>query len=202
MEIIHVITTNWKNLRYCAVFIDHGCRFTPEEDGLMNLKKVLTCPNIHRLSINVQIGKLLNGCGSQVVSSKLVHLTLSNCEIENDPMEILGKLPFLIDLCLFKKSYVGEEMKSHASGFPRLKHLVLKGLPNLKEWRVEEGGMPILGEVEINHCPCLEMVPDGFRFILNLQKLIIIGMPELGKRVSYEGEDFDKVCHVPSVIIN
>ncbi|KAH6815905.1 hypothetical protein C2S51_020725 [Perilla frutescens var. frutescens] len=199
-QIVHFINTNWNNLRYCAVFIEHGCQFT--SGGLMDLKKVLACPNVHRLTINVKIGKLLNECGNQVVSSKLVHLTLSNCEIENGLMEILGKLPFLLDLCLSDKSFVGEEMKCRASGFPRLKKLVLKGLPNLKEWRVEEGAMPILGEIEINHCPRLEMVPGGLRCILNLQKLMIIGMPELGKRVSYGGEDFDKVCHVPSVIIN
>ncbi|KAI3469969.1 hypothetical protein Pfo_026632, partial [Paulownia fortunei] len=120
-------------------------------------------------------------------------------------MEILGKLPFLEELILLKRSFVGEEMKCHALGFPRLKKLVLDHLPNLREWRVEQGAMPVLSEIEINNCSRLEMVPDGLRFIVTLQKLQISGMPELGKLVSTSssggGEDFDKVRHVPSIII-
>ncbi|KAK6138530.1 hypothetical protein DH2020_027733 [Rehmannia glutinosa] len=48
------------------------------------------------------------------------------------------------------------------------------------------------------------MLPGWTRFIDTLTKLVILRMPELGKRVSNDnggGEDFDKVRHVSSITI-
>ncbi|XP_057778261.1 probable disease resistance protein At1g58390 [Salvia miltiorrhiza] len=74
-------------------------------------------------------------------------------------------------------------------------------LPKLREWRVEAGAMPLLSHLQIDECPNLEMLPDGLNLISTLQELEIIDTPELGKRVSASGEDFQKISHVPSIII-
>ncbi|KAH6815920.1 hypothetical protein C2S53_005538 [Perilla frutescens var. hirtella] len=198
--VINAIARNWKKLTYCGVSIKQGCLLTSEE-GLINLKRLFTCPDLHYLGISVQLGKLLADCMRDIISSKLVSLCLLKCEIEDDPMPILGKLPSLTELRLYSRSFVGEEMTCPEFCFPCLKKLELNSLPKLKEWTVEEGAMPLLSQLDIACCPCLEMVPDGFSAIFALQKLVISGMPDLGKRVLPSGDEFHKVRHVPSVII-
>lgn len=204
--IIDAITGNWEYLQHSELTITKDCQFTSEE-ALINLKKVLACSSLHLLKIFARIGNLLEECIIQTVTSNLKQLTLYNSEIENDAMKIFGTLPFLQKLRLLDSSFTGNQVKCLASGFPRLKLLTLAGLPNLSAWEVERGAMPLLSEIRIFSCPLLQMVPDGFRFLPALQTLIIVGMPELGNRLSElqddggEGEDFDKVRHVPSVLI-
>ncbi|XP_057780975.1 probable disease resistance protein At1g58602 [Salvia miltiorrhiza] len=197
--IIDVIALMEK-LLHCWVEINKGCELGTNK-GVLTLKKVITCPNLHSLWIQVKLGKALAECGSDFISSKLITLGLYECEIEDDPMGILGKLPCLIHLYLWTKSFVGEEMTCPSNSFPRLKLLVLYQLPKLREWRVEAGAMPLLYELKIFDCSSLKMIPDGLSFISTLQELTIIGMPEMEKRVSASGEDFHKVGHVPSIII-
>ncbi|XP_057781291.1 putative disease resistance protein At1g50180 [Salvia miltiorrhiza] len=194
--IMNAIATNWNKLVYCRVEIKEGCELGTNE-GVLN--KAFTCPNLHSLWIVVKLGKTLAECGRDFISSKLRNLVLSECEIEDDPMGILGKLPCLRDLYLLRKSFVGEKMTCPSNSFPRLKRLHLLQLPNLREWRVEAGAMPILSELQIDECSSLKMLPEGLSGISTLRELHIYG--ELGKRVSASGEDFHKVCHVPSIII-
>ncbi|XP_057778262.1 probable disease resistance protein At1g58602 [Salvia miltiorrhiza] len=189
-----------EKLVYCWVVIKKGCELGTNK-GVLTLKKVITCPNLHSLWIEVKLGKVLAECGSDFISSKLRSLYLSECEIEDDPMGILGKLPCLIELYLWTKSFVGEEMTCPSDSFPRLKLLELYQLPKLREWRVEAGAMPLLYELEIYDCSSLKMLPHGLSGISTLRKLKISKMPEMGKRVSASGEDFHKVSHVPSIII-
>ncbi|XP_057781303.1 probable disease resistance protein At1g58602 isoform X2 [Salvia miltiorrhiza] len=198
--IIDVIALMEK-LQHCWVGIKKGCELGTNK-GVLTLKKVITCPNVHELWIDVvKLGKALAECGSDFISSKLITLGLYECEIEDDPMGILGKLPCLIYLYLMSKSFVGEEMTCPSNSFPRLKKLGLYQLPKLREWRVEAGAMPLLSELEIYDCSSLKMLPDGLSGISTLRKLEIAGMAEMGKRVSASGEDFHKVTHVPSIII-
>ncbi|XP_057780201.1 probable disease resistance protein At1g58390 [Salvia miltiorrhiza] len=189
-----------EKLLFCFVEIKNGCELGTNK-GVLTLKKVITCPNLHSLWIQVKLGKALAECGSDFISSKLITLSLSECEIEDDPMGILGNLPCLIHLYLLMKSFVGEEMTCLSNSFPRLVMLSLLQLPNLREWRVEAGAMPLLSHLEIDECLSLKMLPDGLSGIYTLRELEIIDMLELGKRVSPSGEDFHKVSHIPSIII-
>ncbi|XP_057781297.1 probable disease resistance protein At1g58602 [Salvia miltiorrhiza] len=189
-----------EKLLYCWVEIKKGCELGTNK-GVLTLKKVITCPNLHSLGIQVKLGKALAECGSDFISSKLITLQLLECEIEDDPMGILGNLPCLKYLYFSWKSFVGEEMTCPSNSFPRLNLLVLSQLPKLREWRVEAGAMPLLYELEIYDCSSLKMLPDGLSGISTLRKLKITGMAEMGKRVSASGEDFHKVSHVPSIII-
>ncbi|KAI3469972.1 hypothetical protein Pfo_026635 [Paulownia fortunei] len=192
-EIIDDINTNRSNLRESTLVIKDGCELTSKEEELPILKKLFICPNLHSLWIDVRIGKLPEECGARNFFPRLVLLTLRKCEIEDDPMQILERLPCLESLCLWPSSYVGKEMICHATGFRKLKTLQLWGLPNLREWRVERGAMPILSELEIRYCPRLDKIPDGLRFITTLEELEISEMPdELGKRVSARKRGFQQ----------
>ncbi|KAK5786812.1 hypothetical protein PVK06_041458 [Gossypium arboreum] len=85
--------------------------------------------------------------------------------------------------------------------FAKLESLSLKELNNLEEWKVGEGAMPSLQRLEIQKCRQLKMLPDGLKFIANLQVLKIESMPKTFKdKVEEGGEDFCKVRHVPSII--
>ncbi|XP_057781242.1 probable disease resistance protein At1g58602 [Salvia miltiorrhiza] len=198
LTIMNAIATDWNKLVCCMVYIKEGCELGTNE-GVLN--KAFTCPNLHSLWISVKIGKALTECGHDFMSSKLTKLLLLECEIEDDPMGILGKLPCLTALTLGRKSFVGEEMTCPSNSFPRLKNLIISKLPKLREWRVEAGAMPLLSTLHIYYSSSLEMVPDGLSGISTLRELMIFGMPELGKRVSASGEDFHKVSHVPSIFI-
>ncbi|XP_057781243.1 putative disease resistance protein At1g50180 [Salvia miltiorrhiza] len=186
-------------LSFCRVRIEEGCELGRNEGVL---KKAFTCPNLHNLVIQVKLGKALPECCKRdFMSSKLTSLWLSKCEIEDDPMGILGNLPCLTYLYLCWKSFVGEEMTCPSNSFRCLKRLGLSELPKLREWRVEAGAMPLLSELEIYDCSSLKMLPHGLSGISTLRKLEITGMAEMGKRVSASGEDFHKVSHVTSIII-
>lgn len=201
-EIIHAISTIWKDLKYCGLDIRQDCHPSSSEEDLMNFKKLFTCPTLHELRVHVPIGKLFQDLENHVCTSNLVSLSFEGCEMEEDPMRTLGKLCVLRDLYFKGRSFVGEEMTCRSFDFPHLNELVLRDLPNLRVWRVEQGAMPLVTHIVIRRCPRLEMVPDGFRFLDGLRELSIREVPELEKRVCYGGQDFDKVKHVPSIFIS
>ncbi|KAL1543041.1 putative disease resistance protein [Salvia divinorum] len=201
----NAIATKLNKLSYCTVSIKQGCEFTTSEEGLMHLKQAFTCPNLYALRICVKLGNLLEKCTSDIATSKIVKLSLLECEIEHDPMGILGKLPSLRELYLGPRSFLGEEMTCPASSFPLLKKVSLARLPNWREWIVEPGAMPLVTEIIIRRCPRFEKIPEGFSSIQTLQKLVIHDVPRMRNRVFGSGQggvDFHKVRHVPSVIIN
>ncbi|XP_071927975.1 putative disease resistance protein At1g50180 isoform X1 [Coffea arabica] len=172
------------------------------------LSRVLFSRNIHELEIRNSLCKKLPDYQSQTVPhpAGLTQLSLSYSGIEEDPMATLEKLPKLRILELGPKSFLGQEMSCHSMGFPQLKDLVLFGLGNLMQWKVDEGAMPKLSGLRIEVCTTLEMIPDGLRCLTTLEEVSLAGMPEeFNNRVRIEngqqGEDYDKISHVPSVKI-
>ncbi|XP_017702268.3 probable disease resistance RPP8-like protein 4 isoform X1 [Phoenix dactylifera] len=131
----------------------------------------------------------------------LTKLVLIHSEFEQDPMPVLEKLPDLKFLELWS-SYFGKSMScSSVGGFPRLQHLVLYGVHNLEEWRVEVGAMPSLTHLTIWNCKILKMLPEGLQHVTTLRELKLIEMPcEFNDRV--RNEDGYKVRHVCSIILN
>ncbi|KAF3952650.1 hypothetical protein CMV_021819 [Castanea mollissima] len=105
-------------------------------------------------------------------------LTLSTSKLENDPMPVLGKLlPQLNVLRLFARSYVGSKMSCLARHFPKLRVMKMWMLEKLEEWKVEEGAMPNLVELEIRGCEKLK-TSDGLEKLASLKELILTKMPE------------------------
>ncbi|KAK4421494.1 putative disease resistance protein [Sesamum alatum] len=181
-----------------------NCDFGSEEGSAL-LRKMLVSPSLARVLIDGRICRLPSCEPDDRLCPSLVDLTLCFSVIENDPMEILERLPMLKKLRLLDQAFVGSKMVCHASGFPQLRYLLLAGLPHLEEWKVEEGAMPNLSTIVIFNCGRLKMIPNGLRFITSLQKLQIVSMPKefedrLQKVDGEQGEDYDKVSHISSIL--
>ncbi|MBA0780853.1 hypothetical protein Gotri_004907 [Gossypium trilobum] len=133
----------------------------------------------------------------------IVKLTLFWCRMSQDPMGVLEKLCHLRILYL-EGVYNGSKMMCSANGFLQLESLQMIGLEELKEWEIEKGAMPCLRRLELADVDSLGMLPEGLRFITTLQEMILTNMSSsLKERIKVidgrEGEDFYKVCHIPSI---
>ncbi|EEF40596.1 putative disease resistance protein At1g50180 [Ricinus communis] len=171
--------------------------FVSNED--YTLVQIITgCPNLYKLHIEGQIEKLPE---CHQFSSNLAKLNLQGSKLLEDPMMTLEKLPNLRILRLQMDSFLGTLMVCSDKGFPQLKSLLLCDLPNLEDWKVEEGAMSNLCHLEISNCTSMKMVPDGLRFITCLQEMEIRSMLKAFKtRLEEGGDDYYKVQHVPSVL--
>ncbi|THG12155.1 hypothetical protein TEA_003415 [Camellia sinensis var. sinensis] len=199
---INYLSVSADHLRQTSLSIVEFCK--EEEEDLTLLKQLLGCHHLYRLSIRGIIPELPEYC--QGFSPNLIELTLVGCELEEDPMPTLERLPNLQYLYLGNCAFVGDKMVCSANGLPQLKTLRLFNLEHLKEWEVEKGAMPNLSALEIVFCRGLEMVPEGLRFIATLQRFTTKDMSEnfnnkLRRVNGEEGEEFYKVQHVSSLDI-
>ncbi|WKA05985.1 hypothetical protein VitviT2T_023914 [Vitis vinifera] len=125
----------------------------------------------------------------------LLKLTLSKCELEDDPMLILEKLPTLRILGLLRGSYVGKKMVCSCGGFLQLESLELNGLNELEELTVEEGAMCNLRTLQILSCDKMKKFPHGLLQMKKLEKLGLIRTS--GKLIEEvqqtEGEEWDRI---------
>ncbi|KAK8694341.1 hypothetical protein V6N13_071895 [Hibiscus sabdariffa] len=167
-------------------------------DKVVDLRKLLLgCPRLCKLHVE---GRIENLPRDNEFPSSLTKLTLWGSRLAEDPMEALGKLPHLKYLSGWEV-FTGKKMTCSKNSFPKLKTLLLRGLPNFQEWTIEEGAMRSLSRLGISDCYKLKMVPDGLRFVTTLQELEIRWMSRAFKTsVEEDGEDFYKVQHVPSIV--
>ncbi|KAL1075087.1 hypothetical protein V6Z11_D11G334700 [Gossypium hirsutum] len=160
---------------------------------------LLSCENISKLRLDVEIRRLPE---YHYLCSNLAYMKLRRCKLGEDPMPTLAKLPYLSMLELHEEAFIGKEMFCCGQAFAKLESLSLKELNFLEEWKVSEGAMPCLRRLEIQKCRQLKKLPDGLRFIATIQELKIESMPKTFKdKVEEGGEDFCKVRHVPSIIL-
>ncbi|XP_050212506.1 probable disease resistance protein RF9 [Mercurialis annua] len=147
-------------------------------------------------------GNLVNQNVVSELPQNLKVLTLSASGLAEDPMQMLSRLPNLINLRLFPGSFTGQKMVCNSRGFPKLQVLKLAELHALDEWSIEEGALPSLKCLEIKSCQHLEMLPDGLQHVKTLCKLKLTNVPVLSARIKdNEGEDCDKVAHVLNVYV-
>ena len=160
-------------------------------------KLVLGCPSLRKLQVEGLMERLP---AASLFPPQLSKLTLWGCRLVQDPLLTLEKLlnlKFLNGWDMF----VGKKMACSPNGFPQLKVLVLRGLPNLDQWTIEDQAMPNLYRLSISDCNNLKTVPDGLKFITSLRELEIRWMPKSFKtRLGTAGEDYHKVQHVPSIV--
>ncbi|KAL3506225.1 hypothetical protein ACH5RR_031607 [Cinchona calisaya] len=203
--IIDHLIKNGQNLQETRLVVKSSVSFSSEQGSSALLRKILGCRNLHILQFSkVKISRLPPN--EEHFLQDLVELELINTQIDEDPMETLGKLPQLRSLELSFISYMGKELICHELGFPQLQKLSLVGLPNLCCWRVHKGGMANLSSLTIYKCPELKMIPDGLKHVAGLKNLYIGEMPTTFiNRIKVvdgrEGEDFDKIRHIPSIHI-
>jgi hypothetical protein len=182
--------------------IRRNCNFIDATNGSILLYKLFKCRLLKRLTIRVPMRKLPKYESGML--SDLGFLWLEGCFVGEDSIPTLEKLPNLAVLVLRPNGFVGEELICSSIGFPNLKVIYLRGLRNLKKWRIDEGAMPNLSEVFIWECSKLEMIPDGMKFLKGLRMLDTYKMPRVfNDRIRVvngeEGADLHKVCHVPLI---
>ncbi|XP_058115321.1 putative disease resistance protein At1g50180 [Magnolia sinica] len=156
--------------------------------------------HLFKLSKLSLVGKLEKLPDSTEFPTNLTKLTLAESCLKKDPLETLEKLKNLRILRLYS-SFRGVEMVCAARGFPRLEYLYLEHLYDLEEWRVEEGAMPCLLHLRINHCRQLKKFPEH---VTTLKKLELWEMPEeFEERLREDGgEDWHKIRYIPSIHIS
>ncbi|OMO92380.1 Disease resistance protein [Corchorus olitorius] len=186
------------NLKSLSFLINQSGYGKMDPTHLMHLFSI--CVNIYEFSLRVKMSKLPQ---HHHFPSDMAYVSLHNTLLEEDPMPTLEKLPNLRILHLGgSDAFTGKEMVCSAQGFPKLDSLIIGGLDDLEEWKVEEGAMLALRHLEISRCEKLEMLPEGLRFIATLQELKITKMPKtFQEKLVQGGEDFHKVQHIPSIII-
>ncbi|OVA01820.1 Disease resistance protein [Macleaya cordata] len=183
--------------RLCSLRYLNVCGTTSRQDPPIVLQS-LQCSHLLALRLWIPVERLPNNLHES--SPNLTYLILDGCELKDDPMATLERLPNLLELSIKNSAYMGRDFTCLANGFPRLESLGIDDLYNLEEWRVEEGAMPRLKTLTIQSCRQLKKVPEGLKFITTLCKLEFIWMPkEFEDRVRGGGEDSYIVQHVPSV---
>ncbi|XP_042519297.1 putative disease resistance protein At1g50180 [Macadamia integrifolia] len=155
-----------------------------------------------KLHLSGRLRKLPNLHGF-LTATNITQLLLSWSKLKQDPMATLEKMPKLKILKLKMLAYVGKRMVCSASGFLRLRHLELKHLMRLRDWKIEKGSMPRLERLSIGWCLKLKMIPEGLQYMNSLRELEVFWMlPRFRERlVRDDGEDWFKIRHVNSVVV-
>ncbi|CAN6819947.1 unnamed protein product [Brassica oleracea] len=193
-EVVSSLSRVLKRLR--GLTINVPCEPMPPPVDVTQL--VSAFADLSELELFLKLEKLP---GEQSFSSDLGALRLWQCGLVDDPFLVLEKLPNLKILQLFEGSFVGSELHCSVNGFPQLHSLTLSQLENLEEWVVEDGAMMRLVSLELKCCKKLKSVPEGTRFLKNLQEVEIGNMTKAFKdKLASGGEDFYKIQHVPCVV--
>ncbi|XP_058115390.1 probable disease resistance protein At1g58602 [Magnolia sinica] len=180
--------------------LDHLQSLKLKGERLIPFLPILNLLHLFKLHLHGSLGNLPE---SHEFSPNLTELTLYQSELEQDPIMILEKLANLQVLRLEYASYLGKEMVCSRQGFPRFEFLVIGRLDNLEEWRVEEGAMPSLLQLQMYGSRKLKMLPEGLQHVTTLKKLKTSDMSYsfTNRLRNDEGEDWYKIQHIPSIHI-
>ncbi|KAL6870961.1 hypothetical protein ACP4OV_014809 [Aristida adscensionis] len=146
----------------------------------------MPAPMIHILANNTYLveaqlgsfGRLKKLPESQLLPQGLRRLHLRADAIEEDPMPILEKLPYLLVLLL--GGYSGGTMVCSAQGFPRLQEMELRYFDC--EWRIEIGAMPSLSRLVLYRWSSdMTKLPEGLLYLPSLKKLSLEAMPTISR---------------------
>lgn len=118
----------------------------------------------------------------------------------NDPVQVLQALPSLQMLQLMRASAV-EELCFEATGFQKLKRLVVLYLVGVKRVKIENGALPLLEKLLVGPFPQLEELPPGIRHLTRLTTLEFYNLQEELKlsMIPSRGRNYKIVEHIPNV---
>lgn len=128
----------------------------------------------------------------------LEELSLKDSYLMEDPMPKLEKLQNLRVLKLKQCAYVGKELVCSSGGFPQL-HLLKLSFLTLQTWRIEEGSLCNLKQLEIVECKQLKILPRGLHPLTSLKDLRLGYMPHefALKARDRAGENWYRIHRVP-----
>uniref|UniRef100_M4CM36 Disease resistance protein n=1 Tax=Brassica campestris TaxID=3711 RepID=M4CM36_BRACM len=168
-----------------------------ESDGAYDVDFVWNFIHLRRLALGLHVTRLPD---HSRFPPHLAHISLCDCKMEEDPLQILQKLLHLKSVELGYSAFVGRKMVCSNGGFPQLCNLEIRYLDDLEEWIVEEGSMPCLRTLYIYNCKKLKELPEGLKYITSLKELIITDKNKEWKtKLVPGGESYHKVQHIPSV---
>ncbi|KAJ9699208.1 hypothetical protein PVL29_008019 [Vitis rotundifolia] len=152
----------------------------------------------HTCLFEVHLGEKFEKLSEQfeLYPPNLLKLDLWECELRDDPMMILEKLPSLRKLGLYSDAYVGRKMICSSEGFLRLEMLDFFKLNELEELIVEEGAMTSLKILVILGCDEMKKLPHGLLQLKNFEKLLLDSLQyreSIEEIEKAEGEDWDKL---------
>ncbi|XP_033147307.1 probable disease resistance RPP8-like protein 2 [Brassica rapa] len=168
-----------------------------ESDGAYDVDFVWNFIHLRRLALGIHVTRLPD---HSRFPPNLAHIFLSDCKMEEDPLQILQKLLHLKSVVLHLRSFVGRKMVCSKGGFPQLCKLEIWNLYDLEEWIVEEGSMPCLRTLSLWNCKKLKELPEGLKYITSLKELEITHENKEWKtKLVPGGGSYHKVQHIPSV---
>ncbi|KAF3434079.1 hypothetical protein FNV43_RR25182 [Rhamnella rubrinervis] len=140
-------------------------------EGFASLEPLSSCHSLTELHVDGKLSvEILNSnCRSplQNLPASLTRLTLERSNLtDQDPMQVLEKLPNLMFLRLSSEMYLGSEMVCSANGFPKLKTLQLGFMRQLKKWTTQNDAMPCLKKLHIISVPNLDITPSELKLVI------------------------------------
>ena len=168
------------------------------EDEILDLQHVSYPPScLTRLKLIGPLEKLPDWI-SELQNLSIVILYGSN--LMNDPVQVLQALPSLQLLQLVRASAV-EELCFEATGFQKLKRLVVLNLMGVKRVKIENGALPLLEALSVGPFPQLEELPPGIRHLTRLTTLEFLNLQEELKlsMIPSRGRNYKIVEHIPNV---
>ena len=117
---------------------------------------------------------------------------------------MLHGLRFLV----LAKAFDGKKLDFHAGSFPKLRHLHIRGAPQLNQVGIEEGAMQNLVELWFGDCPELKFLPDGIEHLAALDKFFLVDTSEeLIEKLRQDrdsdevSEDIMRISHIRNVTV-
>ncbi|TKW21001.1 hypothetical protein SEVIR_4G190703v4 [Setaria viridis] len=146
-------------------------------------------PLIRNLKLNGSLLDLPKWFGNL---KQLVKMHLSRSRLkEGKTMEVLGTLPNLMLLRLYRNAYVGEKLVFRREAFPNLKEIDIYFLKQLREMRFEEGTAPQMGSIEIYGC----RLKSGIVGTKHLPRLKTIAVQDGGDVANFDLLRAEVVAH-------
>ncbi|KAH0692340.1 hypothetical protein KY285_019437 [Solanum tuberosum] len=130
--------------------------FSEEVKSFPSLEFVNRCEKLQKLCLNGRIEKL------PLFPNSITMMILRDLVLTEDPMPILGMLPNLMNLELFR-AYEGEEITCNDNSFSQLKFIYLGFLSNLERWDLGTSAMPLIKGLHIYDCPKLKEIPERMK---------------------------------------
>jgi disease resistance protein RPM1 len=120
---------------------------------------------------------------------QLVKMHLSRSRLKDGKiMDIIGALPNLTLLRLYRNAYVGEKLVFRRGAFPKLKEIDIYFSEQLREIRFEEDTTPQMVSIEIYGCRLLELGIVGIKYLPMLKIIELQYDEEVAKYYVLRGE--------------
>ncbi|KAH0678427.1 hypothetical protein KY284_019512 [Solanum tuberosum] len=140
---------------------DQSSQF-PFLESFPDLEFVNCCEKLQKLRLEGRIGKL-----PHLFPDSITMMALWNSKLTEDPMPILGMLPNLRNLDLFR-AYEGKEIMCSDNSFSQLEFLILYDLEKLETWHLGTSAMPLIEGLRIHQCPNLKEIPERMKDVKHI----------------------------------